>query len=170
MSPIALITGRNVAVTVTAAAVSLLSATTDSQPQSLKSAPSTSMRVCTDMRPQSLQATNGTADSAPRAGEIMRDLTTATDLLSSLPTSVASQAGGVLQKLLAEAPFSPHIYTTESGALMLEWIKPDRRFGVFFEQNPTDSGWFFVSKREAGDHMDCGDLGDMPASVSRLLS
>lgn len=45
-------------------------------------------------------------------------------------------------------------------AIAIEWIKPDRRFGIGIESDPKNSSWFYVSKRSAGGRHAAGTLAD----------
>lgn len=51
--------------------------------------------------------------------------------------------------------------TLEPGnSLGIEWIKSDRRLGLGIEVDPTNSSWFYVSKRTAGGRHVAGTLTD----------
>lgn len=53
----------------------------------------------------------------------------------------------------------------ESNEILLEWIIPDRRFGIFFGPNPEDSSWFLV--RNYGNWSRGGLIHE--ADISRIV-
>ena len=50
---------------------------------------------------------------------------------------------------------------TEDGGALIEWIFADRRLGFSLEEDPKESGWYFVSSRSSGGVVASGDSSTM---------
>lgn len=75
-----------------------------------------------------------------------------------------------LQKCdVSNAP-RPLAFASDNEAIQFEWIWHDRRFGMSFEPDPNESGWFLVTSKSNGDIQECGMLEDLALSkVVRIL-
>lgn len=49
-----------------------------------------------------------------------------------------------LRRLSVSVPQEPVVFFEPDGAIALEWIRNDCRFGLSFEVDPEKSGWFLV--------------------------
>jgi len=67
-------------------------------------------------------------------------------IASSLDGGVAAQLEQLLSRVNSPAPFPPTVYAAQSGGLLIEWLRPDRRLTIFVEPTLGDSGWLFVSR------------------------
>jgi hypothetical protein len=75
-----------------------------------------------------------------------------------------------LQKCdLSDAP-RPLVFESDNEAIQFEWIWQDRRFGMSFEPDPNESGWFLVTSKHNGGIQEYGTLDnlDLPR-VARTL-
>ncbi|KYG10994.1 hypothetical protein BE21_58415 [Sorangium cellulosum] len=62
------------------------------------------------------------------------------------------------------------MFTSDNEAIQFEWIWHDRRFGMSFEPNPDESGWFLVTSKRNGDIQEYGALDDLDLNkVIRVL-
>ena len=57
------------------------------------------------------------------------------------------------QQLSFDLTFLPSIraFENEDGSILIEWIFKNYRIGFGIEVNPSDSGWYLVTKRELGE-------------------
>jgi hypothetical protein len=57
------------------------------------------------------------------------------------------------QQLSFDLTFLPAIraFENEDGSVIIEWIFKDYRIGFGIEVDPSDSGWYLVTKRELGE-------------------
>jgi hypothetical protein len=59
----------------------------------------------------------------------------------------------------------PHIIYSEDGSILIEWVLPNhKRFGITIERDPSESGWYFVSRDG-----DC-EFGELPPEMVGCLS
>jgi hypothetical protein len=82
----------------------------------------------------------------------------AAGMLGGVVESVRRQARSVFESIewLCAARTvhqRPSIRVTSDGALMIEWLLPDRSLSIFFEEHEQDSGWCFSSLPSAGSMM-----------------
>jgi hypothetical protein len=65
-----------------------------------------------------------------------------------------------------------HAVEDDEGGLMAEWIFNGCRMGLIFDANPSDCGWYFVSRLETGAGQELWTLEDidMPALVERTIT
>jgi hypothetical protein len=50
---------------------------------------------------------------------------------------------------------------------LLEWTFEDRRLGFSFEQNPKDSGWYYVYSSDSSERYESGTMDQL--EMSRLI-
>lgn len=81
-----------------------------------------------------------------------------------LKHQVSRQALDILPQLQAANYFPPEIYSTESGALVLEWIATNGRLAIFLEPEYGDSGWALV-----GPDLRNGLLSEFTPNMFSLL-
>jgi hypothetical protein len=62
-----------------------------------------------------------------------------------------------------------HAVEDDEGTLVAEWMFHGCRMGLIFDADPSDCGWYFVSRLETGAGQKMGTLEDidMPALVER---
>jgi hypothetical protein len=60
-------------------------------------------------------------------------------------------------------------YIEDDGAFLIEWMFEDRRLGFSFEADPSESGWFYVTKDGNGNSGNLKDM-DLPALVRECLA
>lgn len=54
----------------------------------------------------------------------------------------------------------PHIHISSDGALDFEWIYKKMRFGISFEKDITESGWYCVCPEQ-----DISESGELPKEL-----
>lgn len=60
----------------------------------------------------------------------------------------------------------------DDGSVLIEWTFTDRRFGLSFEEEEGESGWYFVFSREPSTRYEAGTMDqlDMPRMVKLTLN
>jgi hypothetical protein len=53
----------------------------------------------------------------------------------------------------------------DDGSVLLEWIFDGRRLGFTIEEEPAESGWYYVSSERYGDFCESGSLKDVKSRV-----
>lgn len=93
-------------------------------------------------------------------------------------SNLANQALPVLQSIgsvlhlfdVASLPLAKFHESDEDGSITVSWYLPDRRLSLIFEQESEDSGWNFVSSRDAGSILAVGSFtGFNPKKVLSLM-
>ncbi|MCP3959109.1 MAG: hypothetical protein GY719_14760 [bacterium] len=92
----------------------------------------------------------------------------ALDLLGAADRSGAAVARRVLGKFAAAADAfdvanAPdlHLVEEDDGAILIEWAFADRRLGFSIEQQPEDSGWYFVLSNDSSERYEAGRLDQL---------
>lgn len=68
----------------------------------------------------------------------------------------------LLLKAFQQAEYPPlRASEAEDGSAVIEWVFADRRLGFSFEEDPKESGWYFVSSQESGGVLASGDSSSM---------
>lgn len=95
--------------------------------------------------------------------------------LRKLDPARADQAHALLVSLIEHAATAlldklPPIYGNvhEDGAFHIEWLFEDRRLGFSFEVDPSESGWWWVTKTGDGASGPLNEL-DLEDLVRRVL-
>lgn len=58
----------------------------------------------------------------------------------------------------------------EDGTILVEWIFPDRRVGLTFDRDMTQSGWHYILDGEGAPRLLRGKLDDLePAALARMV-
>lgn len=58
----------------------------------------------------------------------------------------------------------------DDGSILLEWTFKDRRFGMSFEENEGESGWYFVFSREPSSRCEAGTMDQLDMKRMAKLS
>ena len=81
------------------------------------------------------------------------------DVLKSFATSVSYTLATKLPPL--------RLTVLEDSSYLLEWTFQDRRLGFYFDQNPKDSGWYYVYSSDSSERYESGTMDQL--EMSRLI-
>jgi hypothetical protein len=94
--------------------------------------------------------------------------------LAEVPTLTKEAIQDVLKQFATSVSYSPktnlpplRLTMLEDSSYLLEWVFEDRRLGFSFEQNPKDSGWYYVYSNDSSERFESGTMDQL--EMSRLV-
>lgn len=74
--------------------------------------------------------------------------------------------------MASSTDWSSTVSATDDGAVLLEWTKEKSRFGISFEKNESNSGWFVVSlgPKVMAECSYLSNIGEMAKYLKELLT
>jgi hypothetical protein len=114
-------------------------------------------------------------DEEPLAIEVIHPLTSSIyNQLTEIPTPTREAIQDVLKKFATSVSYAPttelpplRLTVLEDSSYLLEWTFEDRRLGFSFEQNPKDSGWYYVYSSDSSERYESGTMDQL--EMSRLI-